>query len=292
MKFKPSNCEAKDSKVVTNDLITGIDTKNTIEKLIADKCIATLSERRFRRAKDFYELYVLINSGINYNLEEVVKCMRLQFDDDAITHLLTNFPFSEDIVLNMDKTWDSLKLTTYNGESIPSLNTIIRRLTILYDNLKIKMNIHIKLTYDSLVEFLKTLDKQDYILVGDIAFIFQGHSVNMYDYPNLLTAKSKIYWNLQGVVSYVPTEDLRTNLGCELIEGTTVYMSSSERNIVECIRNEMLFIAEGSFCDALERYSSYGCFNYKELIRVANELNVATSVIDYWLDEVKDFNSH
>lgn len=143
------------------------------------------------------------------------------------------------------------------------------------------------------IDFFKQLDKIDYVLCGTLALMNAGVSVERGSFPHLLhlnKAGDKLV--LYGVVGYFYSEDLKLDKYCKLLEGTTVYVPTVERALVECIKHNMKFVDEGVFCDSLERYQHDGNFNYDLLLEVANEFSVSKEDIDYWLSETEDFNSY
>lgn len=72
---------------------------NSIEGIVSDKCLATLSRKRLRRAKDFYDLYIIaINKEtMLWNAETVRSLMLDRLGQEEFDKLLGNLSvLSED----------------------------------------------------------------------------------------------------------------------------------------------------------------------------------------------------
>lgn len=116
---------------------------SSVEKILADKCVATLSRRRYRRVKDFYDLYIILRSKLTYNVEDVVKIMLAARSREEITELLNNVPFSEEVVERVEAAWVKLDLKSFSGHSIrltkPEILQVLFEVYRLYDKLKIAL---------------------------------------------------------------------------------------------------------------------------------------------------------
>lgn len=114
---------------------------SSIEKILADKCIATLSRQRFRRVKDFYDLYIILQSKLAYNIEDVMKIMLASRPREEIADLLNNVPFSEEIVGQVATAWSKLTLRSFSGAHIklnkPEILQVLSVVYQLYDKLKL-----------------------------------------------------------------------------------------------------------------------------------------------------------
>ena len=113
---------------------------STIEKIMSDKTVTTLSKRRLRRAKDFYDLYIILTSSIVYDINKVYERILSQISYDQLEELLSSFPFSDEEVSGLTTAWN--KLTVYNvlrneemqkPEIAALLNTVYR----YYRNLRV-----------------------------------------------------------------------------------------------------------------------------------------------------------
>lgn len=114
---------------------------SAVEKILADKCIATLSRQRFRRVKDFYDLYIILQSKLAYNVEDVARIMLAARSREEIVELLNNVPFSEEIVEQVEAAWSKLNLRSFSGEHIrlsrPEILQVLSVVYQLYDKLKL-----------------------------------------------------------------------------------------------------------------------------------------------------------
>lgn len=75
-----------------------------IERMLSDKIIAILSRKRFRRTKDLYDLYAIVNAFcVDY--EKLKRYIELRGGAEW-----NNFPFSEEVLVQYRKAWDKLEL--------------------------------------------------------------------------------------------------------------------------------------------------------------------------------------
>ena len=86
------------------------------ERMIADKISAILSRKRFRRAKDIYDLYCLTTQyRLNYTLLKELVDMRLEGNEG----LWDNIPFNEIVLVQYEHAYDKLVLKSFfNGEAL------------------------------------------------------------------------------------------------------------------------------------------------------------------------------
>lgn len=80
---------------------------SSIEKILCDKCLSTLSKRRFKRIKDFYDLYIILNSSMKYDINKVINLMKEKVGEDAFVNLLNNYPFNANMLASLKAIWDS-----------------------------------------------------------------------------------------------------------------------------------------------------------------------------------------
>ena len=100
----------------------------TVERMLSDKIIAILSRKRFRRPKDLYDLWVITNN-FDFDPSKV-----LQFIAKRGNAEWDNIPFSDIILVEYKKAWDSLVLQSpdesalekpsFNEEVLPRFNII------------------------------------------------------------------------------------------------------------------------------------------------------------------------
>lgn len=84
------------------------------ERMLADKIRAILSEKRFRRTKDLYDCYVLVQ---NYDLDflELKKLVNERIGQQV--ELWDNIPFSDTVLVKYSHAWDKLVLTSFFNPS-------------------------------------------------------------------------------------------------------------------------------------------------------------------------------
>ena len=100
----------------------------TVERMLADKIMAILSRKRFRRPKDLYDFWVITN---NFDFD---PRLILQFIEKRGAAEWDNIPFSDTILVEYKKAWDSLVLQSpdetalykpsFNEEVLPRFNII------------------------------------------------------------------------------------------------------------------------------------------------------------------------
>lgn len=122
--------------------ICGVDVfGSSVEKILADKCIATLSRQRYRRVKDFYDLYIILKSRFVYSVEDVVRIMLAVLSREELVTLLGNVPFSEEIAGQIETAWGKLNLRSFSGEHIklnkPEMLQVLSVVYQFYDKLKL-----------------------------------------------------------------------------------------------------------------------------------------------------------
>lgn len=111
---------------------------STIEKILADKCCATLSKEKFRHLKDFYDIYIILNSPLKYDLGIVAKLMEQKVGKDNLTILFEDLSFSDEALDKFHKAWSTFKVfsCTTNKELVkPNTNKVISKVYSLYSKL-------------------------------------------------------------------------------------------------------------------------------------------------------------
>lgn len=113
---------------------------SSINKIVAEKSMTTLSEKRYRRLKDFYDLYIICNSGFNIDYKEVSSYIlkSLNGDLEEYRKLINNYPFDIEILTKAEKAWTKFTLTDINGLELdkPKFLDLYRDISIVYMNLK------------------------------------------------------------------------------------------------------------------------------------------------------------
>lgn len=98
--------------------VKGIDFYgNSIEAVLCDKCISTLSPQRFRRAKDFFDLQLILDNEIKYDEEKVFILMENKIGRKLLYEYLNNYPFTEETLIKCQDTWSKLTLSSFNKEA-------------------------------------------------------------------------------------------------------------------------------------------------------------------------------
>lgn len=85
---------------------------SSFEAILCDKILATLSQKRFRRAKDFFDLYILKSADIEVNYDKVVDLMMNKVGATEVKNLLSNYPFDDNILAQLSHAWERLKLAS------------------------------------------------------------------------------------------------------------------------------------------------------------------------------------
>lgn len=92
---------------------------SSVEKILCDKCITTLSEKRYRRIKDFYDIYIIISSSMVYNPKRVLDLMIEKVGVQEVLSLFNNIPFDEDSMSKLNHAWNKLELhNAFTGERL------------------------------------------------------------------------------------------------------------------------------------------------------------------------------
>ena len=82
----------------------------SVERMLSDKILAILSRKRFRRTKDLYDFYVIVNR-FDFSYNELVYCLDNRENYDKA--VWDNIPFSEIVLEQYKIAWDKLKLVSY-----------------------------------------------------------------------------------------------------------------------------------------------------------------------------------
>lgn len=113
---------------------------SSIEKIFCDKCLSTLSRKRFRRIKDFYDLYILLKSQTRYDLALVKSLMVAKVGEEETNRLLDIPPFSAEIVKELNRAWVKFRISSFKNldEDLrrPELSEVLELVSLLYYNLK------------------------------------------------------------------------------------------------------------------------------------------------------------
>lgn len=99
----------------------------SVERMLSDKLQVIHSQKRFRRTKDLYDVFILINNfKVNFNLLYDCILMRGEIDWDKT-------PKREDILVEYVKAWKKLEIQNpFNGLTIatPELDRILQLFSV------------------------------------------------------------------------------------------------------------------------------------------------------------------
>lgn len=115
---------------------------SSTERIICDKCLSTLSRRRFKRVKDFFDLYLLLTADVKYDIKVVFNLMVGLCGIEEVTKLLKNYPFDKTTIASISTIWDKFNVkNTLSGNGIEkeSFTVVYSRLSVLYANLKVQL---------------------------------------------------------------------------------------------------------------------------------------------------------
>ena len=94
-----------------------------VERMLADKIVAILSKKRFRRTKDLYDMYALAKTfAFDYN--KLAKYIELRGNAEW-----DNIPFDETVLIEYERAWERLDLrSSVTGDSLakPAFVEVIR----------------------------------------------------------------------------------------------------------------------------------------------------------------------
>lgn len=111
-----------------------------IEHIVCDKCLSTLTRKRFRRMKDFYDLYIISTSKLDVDYSKVYNYMCITLSIDEVKEMLSNYPFSADILVKCDNVWGTFKLHNAFGNTMkkPEFRDMYNSLSNTYLSLRFK----------------------------------------------------------------------------------------------------------------------------------------------------------
>ena len=81
----------------------------SVDKILCDKIISTLSSQRFRRIKDFYDIY-MIESNLVYDKETVLRLILDQIEMKELKSLYSKIPFSMSVMERASFAWNKAEL--------------------------------------------------------------------------------------------------------------------------------------------------------------------------------------
>ncbi len=103
--------------------------------------VLSLSKKRFRRVKDFYDIYIILTSGYEYDTSTILRLMKDKCSNDELTDLFNNIPFNEIIINELTKAWDKLEVEVYKEGTPfkiekPDMLVILNEVYNIYFSLK------------------------------------------------------------------------------------------------------------------------------------------------------------
>lgn len=103
----------------------------TVERMLSDKISAIYSRKRFRRAKDLYDVYIITNS-CNVDIETLRKFLDRQGIDWGSS------PFQDTVVDEYAKSYDKLDISTCDSKVVdkPEFEVCMRKLRQLVNNIR------------------------------------------------------------------------------------------------------------------------------------------------------------
>lgn len=120
---------------VTNYKIGNVECKGfKPERMVGDKLLSILSSKRFRRAKDLYDLFI-ISEECDLNLTLVHGCMRKRQDLDL---LWNNWPFDDVVLREYEKAYNKLRISSPTGHILQTIgfNDAMERLSSIVECVK------------------------------------------------------------------------------------------------------------------------------------------------------------
>lgn len=90
-----------------------------IERMLADKVSAILSRKRFRRPKDIYDVCMIMHS-FSFNTDKIKLYINKREEHSGVKTEWGNFPFSETILREYGKAYDTLKINSVYKDRVLS----------------------------------------------------------------------------------------------------------------------------------------------------------------------------
>lgn len=109
------------------------------EKILCDKLLATLSNRRIRRLKDFYDfydLYVLKYMNTSYDFSKVKELALEKYSLIELQHLVLNYPFTLETINDLTNAWNKFSLTSFDQKIVlkkPDLLQLLQEIGDFYE---------------------------------------------------------------------------------------------------------------------------------------------------------------
>ena len=120
---------------------------SSVNRIVSDKVCATLSKARFRRTKDFYDLFIIHESGlsVDYNVVRDL-CVEAFGGTDQLLEALTIYRVDEDAAMQLSTPWEKLRVgvskeTTEQQSSRvkPTLADLLTVISKIYRNIEVSI---------------------------------------------------------------------------------------------------------------------------------------------------------
>lgn len=90
---------------------------SSVDKILRDKCTSILSKRRFKRIRDFYDVFIILDSGLEFDCEKILELMLTEFSNNAsLAKQFDEFPFGTNSVLALRNLWNAEKFESLAPE--------------------------------------------------------------------------------------------------------------------------------------------------------------------------------
>lgn len=89
----------------------------TIENILCDKILATLSQNEFKITKYFYDIYIILSNGLEFDTRNIFSLMVEKVGIDKVRELFNYYPYDEDTILKLMTAWNSLVIANFTKTS-------------------------------------------------------------------------------------------------------------------------------------------------------------------------------
>ena len=113
----------------------------SVEKILSDKIMSTLSRKRFRRVKDLFDLKIILDNIKEYDITKVVSIIKEKYTQEEIELLFNNHPFNDIVIENLHHAYKKLNITSFTHNEIdenfkPDFYEAIETVNIFVNDLK------------------------------------------------------------------------------------------------------------------------------------------------------------
>ena len=102
-----------------------------IERMLADKIIAILSRKRFRRAKDLYDFWAITNI-FDFDFQKLIGYIERRGNAEW-----DNLPFSNEVLVQYERAWNKLVLVAPTGDTLskPIFKEVVSKFSHIAEDL-------------------------------------------------------------------------------------------------------------------------------------------------------------